>query len=77
MSIATTQTRNESSGIIPPLFQRDGPLTAELLLEPARFGLGLLPQQSSAGAIVAVRLRLLLHRLQSQHPSARRRSRRA
>jgi assimilatory nitrate reductase catalytic subunit len=28
---------------LPPLLQRDGPLTQELLLEPARFGLGLLP----------------------------------
>ena len=43
MSSVTTQLRNKSSGIIPPLFQRDGPLTAELLLEPSRFGLGLLP----------------------------------
>ncbi|HJQ78555.1 MAG TPA: nitrate reductase [Lacipirellulaceae bacterium] len=30
----------------PSFFQRDGPLTSELLLEPARFGLGLLPANS-------------------------------
>ena len=53
MSSVTTQLRSKSSGITPPLFQRDGPLTAELLLEPARFGLGLLPNEPPAGTLVA------------------------
>ncbi len=35
--------RKTLSSILPPLFQREGPLTTELLLEPSRFGLGLMP----------------------------------
>jgi assimilatory nitrate reductase catalytic subunit len=35
--------RRQADGMLP-LFQRSGPLTAELLLEPARYGLGLLPR---------------------------------
>lgn len=44
MNLAATQRERAGPAIVPPLFQRDGPLTAELLLEPARFGLGLLPR---------------------------------
>src|SRR5215467_7036782 len=33
----------EAKSWLPPVFQRNGPLTEELLLEPARFGLGMLP----------------------------------
>jgi anaerobic selenocysteine-containing dehydrogenase len=44
MSFAATKRKQTAPGMVPPMFQRDGPLTAELLLEPARFGLGLLPQ---------------------------------
>ncbi|HEY3395304.1 MAG TPA: nitrate reductase [Lacipirellulaceae bacterium] len=46
MGATSTQKRISSPSIPPSLFQRDGPLTSELLLEPARFGLGLLPNQS-------------------------------
>ena len=35
-----------------PLFQRNGPLTKELLLEPARFGLGLVPADLQSDAVV-------------------------
>jgi assimilatory nitrate reductase catalytic subunit len=35
-----------------PLFDRQGPLTQELLLEPARFGLGLLPSKLQPQAVV-------------------------
>ena len=35
-----------------PLFQRNGPLTNELLLEPARFGLGLVPANLQPDAVV-------------------------
>jgi anaerobic selenocysteine-containing dehydrogenase len=34
-----------------PIFRRTGPLTEELLLEPARFGLGLLPAKAQPDAI--------------------------
>jgi anaerobic selenocysteine-containing dehydrogenase len=34
-----------SGGLVPALFERSGPLSAELTLEPARFGLGLVPNQ--------------------------------
>jgi assimilatory nitrate reductase catalytic subunit len=44
MSSVVTQRQNWSFSV-PPLVQRDGPLTAELLLEPARFGLGMLPEK--------------------------------
>jgi anaerobic selenocysteine-containing dehydrogenase len=37
--------------IMPQIFQRTGPLTTELLLEPARFGLGLLPVNTRPDAI--------------------------
>jgi anaerobic selenocysteine-containing dehydrogenase len=46
MGATSTQERISSPSITPSLFQRDGPLTSELLLEPARFGLGLLPAKS-------------------------------
>lgn len=37
--------KENPAGIAPlSLFQRQGPLTSELLLEPAKFGLGLVPQ---------------------------------
>src|SRR5262245_40135591 len=52
MSGIAIQKENESSAAIPPLFQREGPLTAELLLEPARFGLGLLPNKSQPDRIL-------------------------
>ncbi len=35
-----------------PIFERDGPLTQELVLEPARFGLGLLPAPLQPQAVV-------------------------
>ncbi len=41
----------KSSGVFPPLFQRQGPLTEELLLTPARFGLGLTPPNLQADAV--------------------------
>ncbi len=44
MTTVIPQKERASTAVVPPLFQRDGPLTAELLLEPARFGLGLLPK---------------------------------
>ncbi len=48
----TTATSNATaSPLIPPLFQRAGPLTEELLLEPARFGLGLEPAGLRSDAI--------------------------
>ena len=39
-------TRNQGTAhsIVPPLFQREGPFTAELLLEPGHCGMGLLPR---------------------------------
>ena len=43
MSVGIKNLRGEPTSFIPPLVQREGPLTAELLLEPSRFGLGLLP----------------------------------
>ncbi len=36
-----------------PIFQRSGPLTKELLLEPARFGLGIVPPGLQADAAVS------------------------
>lgn len=36
---------------IPPLFQRHGPLSEELLLTPAKFGLGMAPAQLQGDAI--------------------------
>lgn len=36
-----------------PLFQRNGPLTKELLLEPARLGLGLVPADLQSDAVVS------------------------
>src|SRR5262249_12498653 len=36
---------------LPSMFQRSGPLTAELLLEPARFGLGLIPAGAQPDAL--------------------------
>jgi assimilatory nitrate reductase catalytic subunit len=44
MSSMVSQEQNRSFAV-PPLVQRKGPLTAELLLEPARFGLGLMPEK--------------------------------
>jgi anaerobic selenocysteine-containing dehydrogenase len=36
-------TRSSFVSLVPQLFERHGPLSAELTLEPARFGLGLMP----------------------------------
>ena len=36
---------------IPPLMDRSGPLTAELLLEPGRFGLGMVPPGMTADGV--------------------------
>jgi assimilatory nitrate reductase catalytic subunit len=44
MMSAVNGNQRAAPAILPPLFQRDGPLTAELLLEPGRFGMGLLPR---------------------------------
>jgi assimilatory nitrate reductase catalytic subunit len=41
------------NSIIPSLFERQGPLTSELLLEPGRFGLGLLPVATMPDAVVS------------------------
>jgi anaerobic selenocysteine-containing dehydrogenase len=43
MNVAA-QEQSRAAAIVAPLFQRKGPLTAELLLEPATHGLGLLPK---------------------------------
>ena len=40
-----TATKKNPVSLVPQLFERHGPLSAELTLEPARFGLGLLPNQ--------------------------------
>ena len=40
-----TIARTTHSGLVPALFERNGPLSAELTLEPAKFGLGLMPTQ--------------------------------
>jgi anaerobic selenocysteine-containing dehydrogenase len=40
-----TATKKNPVSLVPQLFERHGPLSAELTLEPARFGLGLLPDQ--------------------------------
>jgi assimilatory nitrate reductase catalytic subunit len=40
------------NSIIPPLFQRQGPFTSDLLLEPARFGLGMLPKAQQPDAVL-------------------------
>jgi anaerobic selenocysteine-containing dehydrogenase len=45
MSVELESPKSTFGGISDLLFQRRGPLTEELLLEPARFGLGLVPQQ--------------------------------
>lgn len=37
--------------LLPPIVDRHGPLTAELLLEPARFGLGLVPAARMPNAV--------------------------
>ncbi len=41
----------KSLPVLPPIFQRTGPLTDELLLTPARFGLGLAPPNLQADAV--------------------------
>jgi anaerobic selenocysteine-containing dehydrogenase len=45
MSAESTNQQSALSSIIPALLQREGPLSKELLLEPARFGLGMLPKE--------------------------------
>jgi anaerobic selenocysteine-containing dehydrogenase len=45
MTLQLETLSKSPGGISDLLFQRRGPLTEELLLEPARFGLGLVPQQ--------------------------------
>jgi assimilatory nitrate reductase catalytic subunit len=45
MSSVVTGKSASRSTILPPLLQCNGPLTDETLLEPARFGLGMLPKQ--------------------------------
>lgn len=42
----------ESRAKMLPLFDREGPLSQELLLEPSRFGLGLLPEKIQPQAVV-------------------------
>src|SRR5262245_19492391 len=39
------------TGPLLPLLQRTGPLTEELLLEPGRFGLGMLPAKAAPDAV--------------------------
>ena len=48
---AGPEIKAESRRFLPQFFQRTGPLTEELLLEPARFGLGLLPAKAPPDAI--------------------------
>ena len=57
-----------------PIFQRTGPLTEELLLEPARFGLGMVPAKMQTRCGRKSHLRFLFDRLQSGHSSAQWRS---
>ena len=45
-----TVARHTSVGMVPQLFQRHGPLTDELLLTPARNGMGLAPPNMHADA---------------------------
>src|SRR5437763_2022469 len=42
---------SKSKSLLPPIFDRQGPLTQELLLEPARFGLGMLPVASQPDGV--------------------------
>jgi anaerobic selenocysteine-containing dehydrogenase len=49
--VLTHRGIHASRSLVPPIFQRTGPLTDELLLEPARFGLGMLPSKSQPEAI--------------------------
>jgi anaerobic selenocysteine-containing dehydrogenase len=42
---------DKPSWLGPPVFQRQGPLTEELLLESARFGLGMIPAKSQPDAV--------------------------
>jgi anaerobic selenocysteine-containing dehydrogenase len=51
MKPQTIGARKSSSGMLP-LFEREGRLTTELVLEPARFGLGLLPENLQPQAVV-------------------------
>jgi anaerobic selenocysteine-containing dehydrogenase len=44
-------TRKQSAGFTLPIFQRTGPLSEELLLEPARFGLGMVPARAQPDAV--------------------------
>ncbi len=39
------------ASLVPPLLDRHGPLSEELLLTPGRFGLGLLPEKTTADAV--------------------------
>ena len=47
--MATAAPRAKS--LLPPIVERHGPLTDELLLEPARFGLGLVPAARQPDAV--------------------------
>jgi assimilatory nitrate reductase catalytic subunit len=49
MSVRPRQSGQSS--LLPILFERQGPLTEELMLEPGRFGLGLTPAQLQADSI--------------------------
>ena len=51
MKPQTIGVRKGLPGMLP-LFQREGALTKELVLEPARFGLGLLPENLQPQAVV-------------------------
>ena len=59
-NIIGRRDETEAKGLPLLIFQRSGPLTEELLLEPARFGLGMLPVSCTAGECYAIGLRILL-----------------
>ena len=61
---------------MPPLFERDGPLTARAAARAGAVRPGAAAAEASAASGRRFGLRLLLDRLQSQHPSSRRRGRR-
>lgn len=48
----STNGARESRTRMLPLFEREGPLSQELVLEPSRFGLGLLPKDLQPQAVV-------------------------
>src|SRR3954451_5035694 len=50
-NVESTKAAPMLRGPLLPIYQRTGPLTEELLLEPAKFGLGLLPAKVKPDAV--------------------------